>query len=387
MTRVLARFARSRIRWLASPTAAGVALLFALALPAEAEITIRVAIIEQARAVEVRGAQLRVRPLPECISCRAHVAPDVLRVLARGSGVEVDGKSFASGARIDADQPLRLNGREYVGTIEVVRSGDGLVVVNELPLEEYLAGVLRAEVSERWPAEMLRAQAIASRTYAAYHRQLNANKPFHVIASTAHQQFFGRVPPGSPIHEAVRGTAGQVLRLDGELFPAFYHTESGGVTEDPRTVFAARNMPPLRPVRCAFVTQSPHYYWQLELSLADLADVMRRAGMPVGGIVSVEVVERTETLRALTVVVQGTDDVARLRGNDLRRIVGYDRLKSTLFAVAVTGDRVRFSGRGYGHGVGMCQWCAKTMAEHGQTAEEILMFFYPGSVLSTLPSS
>jgi stage II sporulation protein D len=61
-------------------------------------------------------------------------------------------------------------------------------------------------------------------------------------------------------------------------------------------------------------------------------------------------------------------------------------LKSTLFAVALDGDRVRFTGRGYGHGVGMCQWCAKTMADHGYTAEAIVAFFYPGSVLSTLTS-
>jgi stage II sporulation protein D len=151
-------------------------------------------------------------------------------------------------------------------------------------------------------------------------------------------------------------------------------------------VFAARNMPPLRPVRCAFATESPHLYWHLELSLAALADLLRRAGTPVGAVVSVDVAERTETFRALAVVVEGTADVARVRGNDFRRLVGYDRLKSTLFAVALDGDRVRFTGRGYGHGVGMCQWCAKTMADHGHTAEDIVTFFYAGAVLSTLPS-
>ena len=76
--------------------------------------------------------------------------------------------------------------------------------------------------------------------------------------------------------------------------------------------------------------------------------------------------------------------MAHLRGNDFRRVVGYDRLKSTLFAVALANDRVRFTGRGYGHGVGMCQWCAKTMADHGHSAEAIVAFFYPGSALSTL---
>jgi stage II sporulation protein D len=360
------------------------ALLALVPSSARADVTIRVAIVDQALAVEVRGTQLRVRPVGACVSCGTHVVPDVLRALARGSGVEVDGKPFSVGARIESEQPVRLNGREYGGSIEILRSGDGLVVVNELPLEEYLAGVLRAEVSERWPAEMLRAQAIVARTYAAFHRLLNASKPFHVFGSTAHQGYVGRVPPGSPIHEAVRVTAGQVLRLDGALFPAFYHAESGGVTEDPRTVFTTRNLPPLRPVRCAYVTDSPHYYWQLELPLAELADLLARAGAPVGAVLAVDVAERTETLRALSVVVEGTSGVARLRGNDFRRVVGYDRLKSALFAVALADDRVRFTGRGWGHGVGMCQWCAKTMADHGHTAEAIVAFFYPGSVLSTL---
>jgi stage II sporulation protein D len=82
--------------------------------------------------------------------------------------------------------------------------------------------------------------------------------------------------------------------------------------------------------------------------------------------------------------VRGTTGTQRLRGNDFRRIVGYDTLKSTLFAVAVEGGMARFSGRGYGHGVGMCQWGAKGMAEQGATAERILAFFYPGTTLGSL---
>ena len=74
-----------------------------------------------------------------------------------------------------------------------------------------------------------------------------------------------------------------------------------------------------------------------------------------------------------------------MRGNDFRRMIGYDTLKSTLFAVAVDGEWARFSGRGYGHGVGMCQWGAKGMAEQGYTARKILEFFYPGTTLGSLP--
>ena len=279
-----------------------------------------------------------------------------------------------------------MNGREYAGTLDALKLGDGIALVDELPLEEYLVGVLRAEAGERWPAEALRAQAIAARTYAAYQRQLNAGKPYHIIASTAHQQFAGRVPATSPAWDAVRDTAGQVLRWEGDLFPAFYHTESGGFTEDPRTVFAARNMPGLTPVRCPFSAGSPHFYWSLDLRLADLSDVLRKNDVGVGTVTAIEVTERTATLRATVVTVRGATGVVRLRGNDFRRMVGYDTLKSTLFAVVMEGDVAHFSGRGYGHGVGLCQWGARGMAEQGYTAKQILGFYYPGTTFDSLES-
>jgi stage II sporulation protein D len=248
-----------------------------------------------------------------------------------------------------------------------------------------VAGVVRAEAGERWPFEALRAQAVASRTYAAYHRQLNAGKPYHIIASTAHQQYAGRVVPASPVWAATQETVGRVLTLDGALFPAFYHTESGGYTEDPRSVFAARNMPAIRPVVCPFSAGSPHYAWSLDVRLADLTDALRRGGVDVGPVSGVEVTERAPSLRAVTVTVRGPKGTAKLRGNDFRRMVGYDTLKSTLFAVALDGGVARFAGRGYGHGVGMCQWGAKGMAEAGHTMPQILEFYYPGTVLTTLP--
>jgi stage II sporulation protein D len=86
----------------------------------------------------------------------------------------------------------------------------------------------------------------------------------------------------------------------------------------------------------------------------------------------------------MSVTVRGTRGSARLRGNDFRRMIGYDTLRSTLFAVALDGDVAHFTGRGYGHGVGMCQWGAKGMAEQGYTARQILEYFYPGAVFGSL---
>jgi len=383
--------------WLA---AVGLALATATAATAQTSGSIRVALVENTRAVELRGSDIEISDLGTCVRCgngssgSSQIGPPgsppgspwttaLVRAVPDGGGVAIDGR-VAPGFRLRSARPISLNGREYTGPLDIVRNGAGVTIVSELGLEDYIVGVLRAEASEKWPPEALRAQAVVARTYAAYHRHLNAGKPYHIVASTVHQQFAGRVPPTSPVWDAVRDTAGQVLLWEGDVFPAFYHTESGGYTEDPRTVFAAKTMPALKPVRCEFSIGSPHYFWNLDVRLADLAQVLKRNDLAVGSIIAIDVSERTPSLRAATLTIHGTQTSARVRGNDLRRMLGYDTLKSTLFAVAVDGDWARFAGRGYGHGVGMCQWGAKGMAEQGYPARKILEFYYPGTTFGAL---
>jgi len=360
------------------------ALLLALPGTATASGAIRVAVLESARAAELTGSRIEISEVSGCSTCAVRTwRADVVHARARGALVEVDGRR-AGAFVLASDHPIRINGREYWGRLELLRQGDGFAVVNELPLEDYLVGVLRAESDERWPIEALRAQAVVARTYAAYHRRINAAKPYHIVASTANQQYAGRVPATSPFWEAVRGTDGQILLWEGDLFPAFYHTESGGFTEDPRTVFAARNMPALRAIRDEFAGASPHYAWSFQLPLTEMSAALRRTAYDVGAVTAIEVVERTPSLRAVWVAVRGTRGVARLRGSDLRRILGYDTFKSTLFAVTVDDRVVRFTGRGWGHGVGMSQWGAKGMAEQGYEAHQILTYYYPGATFGTL---
>jgi stage II sporulation protein D len=361
---------------------AAVVVVLLVASSAVAADTIRVAILEQARVVELKGADLEVTGFAGCC-VKLAARTDAVRAVPASAGIEADGRQ-ATSFRVRSERPIRINGQEYGDTLELIRNGDGIAVVNELPLEDYVAGVLRAEMGDRWPVEALRAQAIVARTYAAYQRMISAGKAYHIVASVAHQMFAGRPPRTSPAWAAVSDTAGQVLRWEGELFPAFYHAESGGFTEDPRTVFAARNMPALKAVRCEFSAGSPHFYWNLDLRLSDLTEVMRKNDVPVGAVTAIDVDERTASLRATVVTVRGTRGSARLRGNDFRRMVGYEALRSTLFAVVIDGEVARFSGRGYGHGVGMCQWGAKGMAEQGYSAKQILEYFYPGTVLGGL---
>jgi stage II sporulation protein D len=354
--------------------------------PALAAGDIRVAIADGLKTVEVGGGPMMVSDL----TGRSVVndSPTWLRATLKNGVIEVAGRRVDGLRLAPADVGfLRVNNREYPGALEIMRVGDGLTLVNELPLEDYLAGAVKAEAGDKMPLEMLKAQAIVARTYAAYHRRLNAEKAYHLVASTLNQQYVGRVPADSVVWTAVRETAGQVLLWQGELFPAFYHTDSGGYTEDPRVVFAASNMPALKPVRVEFPSESPHQRWRLELPLAELSAALLRGGISIGRVVALDVLERSVSLRVARIAVRGTAGTVTLRGNDLRRLVGYDTLKSTLFAVAVVGPVARFVGRGYGHGVGLDQWSAKTMADQGYTAQRIVLYYYPGATLSTLPTS
>jgi stage II sporulation protein D len=363
--------------------------LFLAVSPAWAGGEIRVALVEGARVVELGGGPLALRDLEGRPVSR--LSPTWVRVVERGAGIEIRGLGREV-VRVDAVRvtgarggAVRVNALDYVGAVEIRRAGEGLLVVNALPLEDYVVGSVKAEAGEAMPLEMLKAQAIVARTYAAYHRRLNAGKPYEIVATTAHQQYTGRVGADSPIWTAVRETRGQVLLWEGALFPAFYHTDSGGHTEDPRVVFAAANMPALRPVRVDFPSDSPHHLWSLDLPLADLSFAFQRAGVAVGRVTGLDVLERSVSLRVTRIQVQGTAGQAVLRGNDFRRIVGYDTLKSTLFSVAVDDTTARFAGRGYGHGVGMDQAGAKTMAQLGYHARQILEYYYPGAEFASLP--
>jgi stage II sporulation protein D len=247
--------------------------------PALAASDIRVAVADGLKTVEVGGGPMMVSDL----TGRSVVndSPTWLRATLKNGVIEIAGRRVDGLRLAPADVGfLRANNREYPGALEIIKSGDGLTLVNELPLEDYLAGAVKAEAGDKMPLEMLKAQAIVARTYAAYHRRLNAEKSFHLVASTLNQQYVGRVPLDSVVWAAVRETAGQVLLLHGELFPAFYHTDSGGYTEDPRAVFSATNMPALKPVRVEFPSESPHHRWRLELPLADLDSRDRRQRHP-----------------------------------------------------------------------------------------------------------
>jgi stage II sporulation protein D (peptidoglycan lytic transglycosylase) len=314
--------------------------------------------------------------------------PRILRVVPSEAGLDVVGgrRVDLRGVRLQVRRgPLRVGVRDYIGPIEVWRQGEGLLMVNELAMEEYVAGTVRGEVSERWPADALRALAVVARSYVVFQQGRTAGKLFHVVAGNQDQNFAGWAAEGSPAREAARATAGQVLTWQGRVFPTFHHSDSGGFTEAAQSVFTGEGVPPLGGVRDEFSMESPNYTWTMTLPLTVIGERLRRGGFEVGQVTGLTVLERSPSFRVALLAVEHSRGTATLRGADFRRLIGYDALKSTLFVPVAQDGVVRFEGRGWGHGVGLSQFGAKGMADRGYTYAQILEHYYPGTTLVTLP--
>jgi stage II sporulation protein D len=356
--------------------------------PAGALEPIRLALADGVRHVEIGVAETVTVLDPAAGRVLFSVpGPRILRVVPLGPGLDVVGARRVDLPRLRLEARrglLRVGTRDYGGTLEIWRQGDGLLLVNELPMEEYIAGTVRGEASERWPMEALRAMAVVARTYAVFQQGRAVGKAFHVVAGNQDQNFAGWATEGSPAREAARTTAGQVLTWQGRVFPTFYHSDSGGFTEAAQSVFSGDGVPPLEGVRDEFSMESPNYTWTVTLPLTAIGERLRRGGLDVGQVTRLTVLERSASFRVARLTVEGSRGTATLRGADFRRLIGYDALKSTLFVPVAQDGVVRFEGRGWGHGVGLSQFGAKGMADRGYAYPQILEHYYPGTVLVTL---
>jgi stage II sporulation protein D len=366
----------------------GLACAASLGTAAWAFPPIRIALTDGAQVVDigVADAVTVLDPSPRRLLFSLP-GPRILRIVPSGSGLVMMGAPPVDPTRVRIEArrgPLRIGTRDYIGALEVWRQGDGLLLVDELPMEEYIAGTVRGEASERWPVEALRALAVVARTYAAFQQGRAAGKPFHLVAGNQDQNFAGWVTEGSPARDAAFGTAGQVLTWQGRLFPAFHHSDSGGFTEAAQNVFTGDGVPPLEGVRDEFSMESPNYTWTVTLPLAVIGERLRKGGVDVGQVTSVTVLERSPSFRVARLAVESSRGTATLRGADFRRLIGYDALKSTLFVPVAQDAVVRFEGRGWGHGVGLSQYGAKGMADRGYAYPQILEHYFPGTVLATL---
>lgn len=299
--------------------------------------------------------------------------------------VVVDGKARRGSAHFAAPGPHEVDGRLVHGTVELIRNSGGLRIVNELALEDYVAGTLLGEVSEGFGDVVLRAQAIAIRTYALHRRAHPRSPDYDVEASTAAQVYLGVDGETPAALEAARATRGQILTFDGEPILAAFHSAAGGRTATAAEVWG-RDVPYLVSVGVPGEEDSPDTYWRAPVSSEELGSALAAAGKDVGRVRDVRVARRTPSGRSAELRVQGSDGDVEVSGEMLRRLLGPTRLRSTLFEVRRTADGFVFVGSGNGHGVGMSQWGARALARRGSNHQQILARFYPGARIERISS-
>jgi stage II sporulation protein D len=270
---------------------------------------------------------------------------------------------------------LLVNGNHYVGDIEVWKGKSGMYLINELPLEDYIKNVVSAEIGANWEMEALKAQAVISRTYALFQKGVNLNPNFDLTSSVLHQVYKGS-NTDARIAYAVMNTEGEVLTYNGKLIEALYHSTCGGLTEDVEEVFG-KSYPYLKPVSSA-CDLSPYAVWERKIPAGEIETALN-----LTGIKEIAITSFTATRRVKTLAISHSSGSLTVKATDLRKQLGWSRLPSTNFDLRKENSTFIFEGKGYGHGVGLCQWSALQMARDGKSYREILAFFYPGTTLQS----
>lgn len=276
--------------------------------------------------------------------------------------------------------PWRVGERVVRGRIAARVEGDRLQLLNRVPLETYVASIVGGEMSPSWPREALRAQAVASRTYVLHEAAKRAHEAWDVRATVASQVYRGVATETQETRAAARATQGLVLTHGGEPILAVFHSTAGGRTATAGEVWG-EDRPYLRVVDVEEEDAAPHTYWRTVFPRSALAGILAAAGVDVGRLEGVRVAGRTASGRVARLEVLGEAGVAELRGRRLRGLLTSLGLRSTLFDVRDTDEGLAFVGSGHGHGVGMSQWGARSMAERGESYQRILARFYPGARL------
>jgi stage II sporulation protein D len=311
--------------------------------------------------------------------------------------------------------------KKFYGNLFLYRNErDGTIdVVNEVGLEDYLAGVLGREVSSAWPVEALKAQAVASRTRVLHQRQeARANKQRFDVQSDTRDQVYGGVPEGKDaerLFQAVRSTAGQVLTYNGKIFNIYFASTCGGMTENAARVFKDNDHPP-GGVECPYcgpsAANSPVFEWTHRVPKAEVEQrIQAHTTDTIGDIVSITGLncDKAGHAEAVEVTYKNADgtnsvtifpDANKFRTTVLERgviqFLGKDEqwhpstedpkqgefIMSASFTAEIQGNDIIFRGHGWGHAVGMCQFGALGMAQQGTGYGKILSFYYPGSQIA-----
>ena len=319
----------------------------------------------------------------------------------------------------------------FEGTLRIVVEADKIVAINELPVERYLASVISSEMSATASPEFLKAHAVISRSWLLAQmekRRQHENGTdnffsfikkddelirwydrddhtiFDVCADDHCQRYQGIVHArNSHVEEAISQTRGQILTYDGEICDARFHKCCGGDTEEfqycwedtPKPYLVSVHDPwcntsdkqILSQVLNDYDQETPDFYhWAVEYTQAQLSELINRKLKDDFGLITDLIpLERGKSGRIWKLKIVGTKKTFTIgKELEIRRALSESHLLSSAFDVEHEGDRFRLHGKGWGHGVGLCQIGAAVMGEQGKTYDEILLFYYRGATIQRL---
>lgn len=347
---------------------------------------IRVKVMENAHSVTLDGLGQRVRLISRDNRSEEWVGTKA-NIVATESGLMLNGANRGKELTFTTpSQKFRVSNKTYRGTITVEWKDKGqAVVIDKLSVEDYLTGLINSEISSSWPTNAIKAQAIAARTYALNQveaaRKSSHPRSFDITSTMLDQVYEGAHLEDFRAKKAVSATRGEVLLRSSSVFAAYYHSCCGGHTEYAHNVWPGeKDFSLVDDPHCA---DSPKFNWRFEVPFTEFLGTLAENGYSFKNAHALSTSPLLDSPRIGEVIIEDDNGFKMLKATELRKIFGYANIKSTWFDVAVKGKNIIFSGRGYGHGVGLCQWGAKGMAEKGFDYRDILKFYYPDAEVVT----
>jgi len=301
-------------------------------------------------------------------------------ILPTNSGIRLGNKYFKIyGIRIipRKDSSIYIDKTRFRGIVDIIRTEDKkLLVINHLNIEEYLYGVLYHEMPHYWPLNTLKAQAVAARTFAVHRIEIMKDRDYDVTSDIYSQVYGGRSSERRITRKAVDSTRGQILTYDDKILPAYYHSICGGHTENASIVFGI-NLPPLKGVKCPYCKGAAGEYWKAQFSYKQIEKKLNEYGIKVRGLKYIVEGKIDASGRLESIKISDKTGAKEIKAFKFRLALGPNIIRSTNFSITITKRGIIFKGKGWGHGVGMCQWGAFGMAKHRFDYRKILNFYYP----------
>ena len=253
---------------------------------------------------------------------------DSARLTVSGGNVAINAFTFPLPVRITSTGLLRFNSRSYRGAFLITQKAG---LLNAIDVEQYLRGVLPAEVGASWPKEALRAQAICARTYVLRQSLNRASKGYDVVDTDADQVYKGADVEAEKTNQAVASTAGEILTYGKEIAQTFFHSDSGGHTADISDVWGQK-VPYLEGVPEVVNYKSPVSSWTARISAGKIQSAITKiTGTDIGPISQIQVSEVDEGGRAVNMTFTGTKGSKTIKASQFRTTVDPRTLKSTMF--------------------------------------------------------